>query len=355
MTNKSNNLLTNKGNLKSKTITNQVLIDKRTHKIVKYWQKQGFPYYDYDEELRQEKWEAFLKVDDTKSLDFNNRTFKSHTAGLSLCWSYFPSAWGVNCNDLKSPIEVFNDYKIFSNGIRKTLMGTFFEKHAFEELMTNSNKSKSAIRSIVRRVTGVQMVSNFRPVTASMLYKLFCDEGDTVWDMSCGWGGRLLASIKADVNYIGTDPNSTTQIGLNEIKQTFGSKARTIDLHTLGSEVFRPEKNSLDFAFTSPPYFDCEKYSATETTQSYHKFSNINKWKEGFLRKTLENIHYGLKPNKFLAFNVADVRSYNTFEKDTKQLALETGFKLVDTFDLRMSSQQQSHKDEPIFIFKCIK
>ena len=29
-------------------------------------------------------------------------------------------------------------------------MGTFFEKHAFEELMTNSNKSKSAIRSIVR-------------------------------------------------------------------------------------------------------------------------------------------------------------------------------------------------------------
>ena len=82
---------------------------------------------------------------------------------------------------------------------------------------------------------------------------------------------------------------------------------------------------------------------------------NINKWKEGFLRKTLENIHYGLKPNKFLAFNVADVRSYNTFEKDTKQLALETGFKLVDTFDLRMSSQQQSHKDEPIFIFKCIK
>ena len=51
MTNNSNNLLTNKGNLKSKTITNQVLIDKRTHKIVKYWQKQGFPDYDYDDEL----------------------------------------------------------------------------------------------------------------------------------------------------------------------------------------------------------------------------------------------------------------------------------------------------------------
>ena len=39
-------LLTNQGNLRSKTITNEVLIDKRTHKIVKYWQKEGFPYID---------------------------------------------------------------------------------------------------------------------------------------------------------------------------------------------------------------------------------------------------------------------------------------------------------------------
>ena len=118
------------------------------------------------------------------------------------------------------------------------------------------------------------------------------------------------------------------------------------------SEEYRPDKNSLDFAFTSPPYFDTEKYSETETTQSYLKYSNINAWKEDFLRKTLENVHYGLKPNKFCAFNVADVKSYETFEKDTKQIASEVGFKLVDTFDLRLSSQANDYKAEPIFIFK---
>ena len=45
--------LTNRGNLKNKSITNEVLIDKRTYRIVKYWQKQGFPYYRSDKKFRQ--------------------------------------------------------------------------------------------------------------------------------------------------------------------------------------------------------------------------------------------------------------------------------------------------------------
>ena len=345
-------LLTSQGNLKSQTITNEVLIDKRTHKIVKYWQKVGFPYIDTDEKFRQDKFDAFLKVDDMKSLDFNNRSFKFNNAGLALAWSYHPHAFEVQCNNQKSPMDVFNDYETFSKGIKKTLKGSFFKKRSFEELMTKNEQTNEMIRTVLRRVSGAQMVSNFRPVTASALYKLFCDKNDTVWDMSCGWGGRLLASIKAEINYIGTDPNTQTQKGLKEMVTTFGNRACGYELLTMGSEEYRPDKNSLDFAFTSPPYFDTEKYSATETTQSYLKYSNINTWKENFLRKTLENVHYGLKPNKFCAFNVADVKSYETFEKDTKQIASEVGFKLVDTFDLRLSSQANDYKAEPIFIFK---
>ncbi len=330
-----------------------MLIAKRTAWLVKHWQEKiGFPYYQTGDAFRQEKFDAFMKVDDASSLDFPNRTFKFNNAGLALAWSYHPHAFNVRCNDSKSPYDVFNDKEIFGNGIRKTLKGSFFKKRSYEDLRNNSEQTKQVIRGILRRVTGSQMVSNFRPVTASALYKVFTDEGDTVWDMSCGWGGRLLASIKADVNYIGTDPNSMTQKGLNQMSQTFGNSARTIELHTIGSEEFRPTKNSLDFAFTSPPYFDTEKYSDTETTQSYLKYSNINSWKENFLRKTLDNVYYGLKQNKFCAFNVANVKSYSTFEKDTKQIAQEVGFKFVDTFDLRLSSQQADFKSEPIFIFK---
>ena len=340
-------LITSRGNLKSKTTTNDVLIDKRSHRIIKYWQRQGFPFIETSKKYRQEKFNAFMKVNDKTSLDFNNRTFKFNNAGLSLAWSYHPHAFKVRCNDMKSPFDV----TIFQNGIRKSLMGNFFAKRSYEELMSQSPQAKEMIRGVLRRVTGSQMVSNFRPVTASMLYKVFTDEGDTVWDMSMGWGGRLLASVKAKINYIGNDPNTQTVKGLKEMIGTFGDKDTDYLLYTMGSEEYRPDKNSLDFAFTSPPYFDTEKYS-DEKTQSYLKYSSINKWKEKFLRKTIDNCYYGLKQNKFLALNVDDVKSYQTFEKDTLQIAKEVGFKFVDQFDLRLSSQQDEFKSEPIFIFK---
>jgi hypothetical protein len=345
------NKLTNRGNLKNKSDSNEVLIDKRAYRVFKYWQKQGFPYYKTDKKFRQDQFDKFMMIDHMKTLDFNNKSFKFHNGGLGLAWSYHPHAWKVQCNNNLSPYEIFNSEEKFTLGIRKALKGIFFKKQSYEMLMSQSDKTIGDIWQILRRVTGGQMVSNFRPVTASAIYSLFCDEGDTVWDMSCGWGGRLLASIKSNVNYIGTDPNSITMKGLKEMRSTFGHKNRSYELLTMGSEEYKPKKNSLDFAFTSPPYFDTEKYS-NEKTQSYLKYSNINTWKEKFLRKTIDNCYSGLKDNKFMALNVADVRNYETFEKDTIDIAESVGFKLVDTFDLVLSSQQSDSKYEPIFIFK---
>ena len=343
---------TNKGNLKNTSITNAVLIDKRTVKIARYWQKRGIPFYPTDKETRQKQFETFMKVDDKKSLDFPNRAFKTTAIGLNLAWSYHPHAWSVSCKGKVSPYDIltYNKNGTLYLGIRKTLKGEFFAKLSYEDFLTD--KGIQSIRTILRRVTGGQMVSNFRPVTASSLYKLFCDPGDTIWDMSCGWGGRLLGSIKAKVNYIGTDPAKVTMKGLKQMVTTFGNKANRYELLVMGSEEYKPKKNSLDFAFTSPPYYDTEKYSK-EKTQSYIKFKTLNEWKVGFLKKTFENVYHGLKPNKFMAINVADVKShYDSFEQDTVDIAMSVGFKLVDTFYLVLPSQQQDSKDEPIFIFK---
>ena len=343
-------LLTSKGNLKFKSESNAIVIDKRTKWIIEYWQKKGLPYYPTNKKYRQDKFEVFMKTNDKLSLDFNNRAFKFNGSGLSLAWSYHPHAFKVECKDRLSPYQVLYNDEIFSKGIRKLLTGTFFSKKAFEDL--KSDKEKGSIRAVLRRVTGAQMVSNFRPITASAIYKLFCDEGDTVWDMSSGWGGRLLGSIKAKVNYIGTDPNTKTMKGLKEMSKTFGNKTQSYELLTMGSEDYKPKKNSLDFAFTSPPYFDTERYS-NEKTQSFLKFTNIESWKDKFLRKTIDNVYRGLKQNKFMALNVADVKNhYDGFEEDTVAIAESVGFKLVDTFDYVLSSQQSDSKSEPIYIFK---
>ena len=53
-----------------------------------------------------------------------------------------------------------------------------------------------------------------------------------------------------------------------------------------------------------------------------------------------------------MVLNVADVKNYQSFEKDTVDIAESVGFKLVDTFDYILSSQQSDSKSEPIFVFK---
>ena len=343
--------LTTSGNIKNKSIVNPVLLDKRIERVFRFWRSCEFPYYDMTDSFRQEKFDAFMKIYDDTCLDFNNRAFTFNNGGLALSWSYHPDAWSVPCNDSKSPFDAWNDDELMKKGIKKILTGSFFDKKPIEQLMKYDSITKGAMRGMLRRISGSQMVSNFRPTTASMLYKLFTDEGDVVWDPSCGWSGRLLGAIKSNINYIGTDPSTSALKGSDEMMRTFGNKGSSYKLHCCGSEERIVDKNSLDFVFTSPPYFGTEKYS-DEPTQSYLKFNNIESWKEGFLRKTLENAYYGLKPNKFCAINVADVKSYDTFETDTKQIAKEVGFKYVDEFDYVMGSQQASSKSEPIFIFK---
>jgi len=347
----SSNKLTNRGNLKSKSVTNKILLEKRVDEVYKYWSKQPFPYYNDSKPYRNEQFSKFLKTNDKSSFDFGNRIFKFNNAGLSLSWSYFKHAFEVRCNDLNSPLDVFNNEKLFKNGIRKVLSGVFFSKKSVSELCNNSSQTRQVILSILRRVTGTQMVSNFRPVTASMMYKIFCDENDTVWDMSSGWGGRLLGSIKSKINYIGTDPSSKTVKGNKQLSEQFGNKKNSYIIHQCGSEEFEPDRNSLDFAFTSPPYFDTEQYSK-EDSQSFIKYNSVNKWKNKFLKQTIKNVYRGLKQNKFMVLNVADVKNYQTFERDTVTISEELGFKLVDRFDYALGSQQDNFKTEPMFIFK---
>ena len=43
---------------------------------------------------------------------------------------------------------------------------------------------------------------------------------------------------------------------------------------------------------------------------------------------------------------------YHPNVEGNKQIAKEMGFKHVDTFDYRLSSQQADYKSEPMFIFK---
>ena len=356
--------ITSKGNLKG-MVTDEKELEENINNIYDFWQVRGFPYYSTDETWRKQKLEK-LRAVDCKNLLTQDKVIKPHQEGLSLAWSYMPHSFAIRCGKMKTPMEIYESEEHFKKGIKKLLTGSFFGKMSVDDLKPVSydlmgaetyrsdgakHKAESTMRSLLRRYTGTQCVSNFRPTAAACLYQNFMQPGELVWDMSMGYGGRILGAIISNVNYVGTDPAALTFKGLKEIKEDFGNANNHYFLNKQGSETFKPKENSLDFAFTSPPYFNWEQYS-DDAEQSFKNFSTNEDWNEGFLRETIKNVYKGLKPGKHMGLNVANIKSHKTFEDDTVRMAKEEGFEHTDTYKLQLSSQESGAKYEPVFIFR---
>ena len=357
-------LITSKGNLKG-VVQNEEELNSNIDMIYEYWKKRGFPYYATDKQYREAQFKT-LQSTDFKGLLTQDKVIKPNQTGLSLAWSYMPHSFGIRCGKMRTPMEIYENEEHFKKGIKKLLTGSFFGKQSVDTLMPiasnldgeiteispeSKHKSESVMRSLLRRYTGTQCVSNFRPTAAACLYSHFAHPGAMVWDMSMGYGGRILGAIISDINYIGTDPAELTFKGLKEIKKDFGRENRHYFLNKCGSETFVPKEDTLDFAFTSPPYFNWEQYG-DEAGQSFNQYSGNEEWNNGFLRKTIQNAYKGLKKDKYMGLNVANIKSHKTFEDDTVRIAVEEGFTHTDTYKLQLSSQESGAKYEPVFIFQ---
>lgn len=184
---------------------------------------------------------------------------------------------------------------------------------------------------------------------------------------NCGFGGRMLGALSSQKNfrYVGTDPNTETMYHLHQlgdyIEQVTG-REDSFELHCCGSEEFRGPAESVDFAFSSPPYFDLEVYS-DEPTQCYNKFPKLEEWLEGYVRQTIKNIGYMLKKGACYAVNIADftVGGGGTvaYVDEWIRLSTEEGMPLFDTVYLgvtaRAGSMEQAAgelKKENILVFK---
>ena len=324
-------------------------IDYGVDVIFDYYRRHGFPHYTIREEEKHDHMRKLQKFDTDTILDGDKIVQTMH--GLRMAWTYFPHFWEVKCGNAKmSPMEIFHDDDKFKSTIRKCWKwSTTTYKGQNEESKNIMHENR--LRQSIKIYTGTQSVSNFRPTAAKLIYEKF--GGDTIWDMSCGWGGRLIGFLASSrKKYIGTEPSSLTFEGLQKIKKDFFYLEKSVELHKLGSEEFIPDRDSLDLCFTSPPYFDTEKYS-DEDTQSFIKFPTKEEWVNGFLRKTIENCYRGLKSGKHMLINIANTQKYKFIEEETQRIAKELGFVQNDTLQLTLSSVMGAgYKYEPIFIFK---
>tara|TARA_R110002012_G_scaffold315870_1_gene530242 strand:- start:1136 stop:2200 length:1065 start_codon:yes stop_codon:yes gene_type:complete len=322
---------------------NDVDIEDGVEIIFKYYREHGFPHYTVREDEKYTHMKKLRKFD-VSNIFIDNQIIQTMHA-LRLAWNYFPHWVDVQCGSSKMPpIGYFNDDTMLKGIIRKTWIW---------QLNYGANKfTENRFRQCLKLYQGSQGVSNFRPTAAKVIYEKF--GGDVVWDMSCGWGGRLLGFLASSntKQYIGTEPSSKTYDGLLKIKKDFSYLRKQVNIYKLGSEEYKPLKESLDLCFTSPPYFDTEKYSL-ESTQSFVKFPTKNKWVNGFLKKTIQNCYNGLKENKYMLINIANTPKYKFIEEETVRISKELGFVQEDTVQLTLSSVMGAgYKYEPIFVFR---
>ena len=308
----------------------------------KYARERGMPYYSYTD---QEKLIEFEKI---QRSDFKNGIYGNEVLqylhGIGLAWSYFPHHWEVQVLKMKRPIDIFEDDKLFKKALASRIK--WGGKVGLDGFMSDAD-----LRKAIRTASGVQAVSNFRPVASASIYYKYARNG-IVWDMSCGYGGRLIGALASGSvkKYIGSDPCQLTYQGLKKIQEDFNHIDMEIDLNMIGSEDFIPGEK-VDLCFTSPPYFNTEEYS-NEETQSWKKYPGKKEWLEGFLKKTMQNCYSCLKDDGLMMINIANVKTYPNLETDVLRIAYQENFKIDDVLLLRLSSIMGGFKYEPIFIFK---
>ena len=221
------------------------------------------------------------------------------------------------------------------------------------------------LRTALELVTG-ENVTNFKAQNAKAIAEHLCPVlWGRVYDYSCGYGGRLLGigSSNFKYDYVGVEPNTETVKFLNYLNDIVdeATGVRGTIVQSV-SEEYQPE--DIDLAFSSPPYFNLEKYS-NEETQCMVQFKTEDQWFEGYVAPTMENIKRGLNDDGIFATNIADYKSYDRAEpyevtERWIKTAEKIGFKHVETIKMMLNTRpgvgndrkQGREKWEGVYVFR---
>lgn len=194
----------------------------------------------------------------------------------------------------------------------------------------------------------------FRPTVARYLYETYCPPGGRVWDCCSGYGGRVMGAVAAGVNYIGTDVDPQTVEGNEKLALELGAGA-TVRVVCSPAEKYDP--GPVDFVFTSPPYFDQERYSHNDAQSWVQYGTSLEAWVEGFLRPTVRTAMRSLPVGGYMALNVADVRQgakVVPLAQAVTDAAVREGFVLAHTLHMPLArvNRSQHAGSEPVLVFR---
>jgi len=210
--------------------------------------------------------------------------------------------WSVDGTISPGPVRTWGNPKFMY-----TLLGSLFTLEV-EKVDRGTLRSCIGLRKYI--------CSQFKPNVAKSIYDMF--KAENILDFSMGWGDRLAGFYASDYgkHYVGIDPRKENHPIYNEQSEFyekhlgFFEHERKSEFHCSPAEEFDFSQydNHFDLVFTSPPYFNVERYSYDDT-QSWVRYKDIDDWNTEFLQKTLNNLWRSIKSGGYLLVNISDVNA----------------------------------------------
>jgi len=336
---------------------------------VKYWQHRGYPFESCTDKDIEKEYKRMVEFN-INSIS-NGKEIGQNFMGLDVVNSFHPKRHSVKCRNFYTPIDNFLDEKRLAKVMKKIIQIS----------STGNPFLRSNFKSIIKIFSGTHLASNFRPTAAKYVYEKYCPVGGKILDPSLGFSGRLFGALTSCTlsHYEGCDPcTETYENGLkfyNTIKRinNKGSKLSSfldiecrklpnVVLHNIPFEEYQPKEEFFDLVFTSPPYFNVEKYS-DEETQSWKKYGTYDLWLKHFLFPSVDICYRGLKKGGYMIYNIAGKKP--PMEKDFVDYATKVFGPMHDTIFLQLTkmfgikykgktdmTNRVDHKLEPCFIFR---
>jgi hypothetical protein len=296
----------------------------------------------------------------SKKKSVDNRTLGvGNNEGLAFSRFWFPNMQDAKWNDNDSVsirARFLND-----NKLKRAIKLCYVHRDEGESTVLPKN-----IRRALELVNG-GTIQNFKPMNARAVWEYICPTwGGNLLDFSAGYGGRMMGAMTSRMryNYTGIDPNTQTFEGLTALGELLNesSLGSGYSMHNVPSEEFDPEPSRYNAAFSSPPYFNLETYT-DEPTQCMNRYTNLDRWFDGYVVPTIKMIHRGLTQDGIYAVNIADYKNSKEEFKIVdrwKQISEQLGFEYVETVNMMLNVRpgvgngraEKAYKSEGIYVFR---
>ena len=170
-----------------------------------------------------------------------------------------------------------------------------------------------------------------------------------ILDMSSGWGDRLIGSILCDIDlYLGCDPNINLHKGYQEIIELFSSNNAKYIIYKDGFQDIELNGEKFDLMYSSPPYFDYEKYS-DDDKQSIKLWNTEELWLNNFLLPSMNKIINHMKKDGHIVLYFGQEKGRTYVEKWFEWMKKQESIKYIGNI---FYGELWFKKLNNIFIFK---